>query len=118
MLEFDIDDARVWYLFSTIVEGAGNNHVILIETNFLKELLRHCTTRSTHGVAIRGPSGTGISTSSLYLWNKLRNLDKPVPFLVCSLQCIDDPDFNLYIQSFCEGNYYSQYNLRYFNAIL
>lgn len=115
VLEINIQDGRTRLYFLMIAQSTVNP-VIMIETDFLKQLLNHCTTRSNEGIVIRGPSGTGKSSSSLYLWEKLHKL---VPFLVCSPQCYSDSvAFISYIKSFCEGNYYSQHNSRYFNAIL
>ena len=104
ILEYHIDDERVSYFFQIMLRGACINPVILIETDFLKKLLNLCTEQLASGVAIRGPPGTGKSSSSLYLWNKLRKLETPVPFLVCSPQCLCPTVFNPYIESFCTGN--------------
>ena len=104
VLEFDIDDVCVCPYLASLVRGASMPPVILVETEFLKGLLDLCTKQPMKGVAIRGPSGTGKSMSSLYLWYKLRNLETPIPFLVCSPQCFSDHIFYPYIQSFCEGN--------------
>ena len=84
---------------------------VLIETQFLRNLLIFCTTRQEKGVVIRGPSGTGKTTSAIYLFDKLSSKN---PLLLCSPRCYNsDQIFYSYIAAFCKGNiyYYSQYNL-------
>lgn len=104
ILEYHIDDERVLTFFEFFLRGAHINPVILIETDFLKKLLKFCIEQPKSGVAIRGPSGTGKTSSSLYLWNKLRTMEPPVPFLACSPSSLNPLFFNPYIESFCTGN--------------
>ena len=104
ILKYQIADARVSVFFRLLLRGAHINPVILIETDFLKKLLTFCIEQPESGVAIRGPSGTGKTSSCLYLQYKLRTLEPPVPFLACSTSTLKPSIFNPYIESFCAGN--------------
>ena len=104
VLEFDLNDVSISCFFQTMVQRGDCESVKLIETTFLKELLDLCTEQPLRRVSIRGPSGTGKSTSSLYLWNKLQYLTTPIRFLAWSPLCMNPTIFMPYIQSFCEGN--------------
>ena len=112
VLKYYIDDFNVSFFFNMIARRIRTEPVTLIETDFLKKLLDYCTNQPDSGVGIRGPSGTGKSSSALYLWYKLRRLETPVPFLACSPQC--NHVFKPYLKSFCKGNY----SLHYVSAIL
>ena len=76
--------------------------IVLIETQFLRDLLNLCTTRQGKGVVIRGPSGTGKTTSAIYLVGKLSS---KTPLLLCSPRCYkSNRIFYGYIEAFCKGN--------------
>ena len=68
VLKYNIDNVSVSIFFNTILRGISTNPVTLIETDFFKKLLDRCTNQPMLGVEINGPSGTGKSSSALYLW--------------------------------------------------
>ena len=80
VLEFEIDDAGVRLFFMVVTEVTDK--MVLIEMEFLKELMKWCTAvqRPKPGIMIRGPSGTGKTFSCVYLWKKLK--ERGIPFLV------------------------------------
>ena len=104
ILKYPIEDVRVSVYFAHLLRGAHIDPVILVETDFFKKLLKFCIEQPESGVAIRGPSGTGKTSSCLYLWYKLCTLEPPVPFLACSTSTLEPSIFNPYIESFCAGN--------------
>ena len=106
VLEFEIDDVGVRYIFSVITEVTEK--MVWIETEFLIKLMKWCTDaerqKTTPGIMIIGPSGTGKTFSCVYLWKKLK--ERGIPFLVCSPQCFTQDKslfISPYIQSFLEG---------------
>ena len=106
VIRFKVDGNISSYLStSQIFPYFDEKEIILIETQFLKILLNLCTARVDKRVVIRGPSGTGKTSSAIYLFN---NLNSVGPLLLCSPQFYQSDDVFIrdYKEAFCKGNNY------------
>ena len=90
------------YLGEISAVGTPDTHLIV--TKLFKDLLKTIMDRTPCGVIIRGPPGTGKSTSCIYLWKMLKDAD--IPFLVCFIETFDPniTSFHHYIRGFLQGN--------------